>query len=884
MDAIKRFFRKVSLLFNRDRFRAELDEEMAFHRTQTEREYEAHGMSSEAARLASLRRFGNVTHLKERSHEQVRFRFEQVLQDVRFALRQLRKNPGFAATAIGVLALGIGASVALFAFVDAALIKPLPFAGPNQLMSVYETVPSCLLCNVSYQNFLDWRRESHSFAALEAWGYARYTLHEQGSTEMADGARVSDGFFRALGVKPMLGRDFYAGEDRPGSPRTALISYAAWQKRFGGTSDIIGKTTQLDDLPYTVIGVLPQNFHFAVRGESDFWTALNDPDGCQKRRGCHSLFGIARLKEGVSVAAASAEMTAIAAQLEKQYPDSNRGFGAVVRPLSEAVIGQVRPVLLVLLSGAGLLLLIACVNVVSLLLVRSEGRRQEIALREALGASTSRLMGQFVIEGLVLVMAGSIAGLGSALVGIRLLLSLIPPERLEAMPYLEGLGLNARVLAFTAAIAILAAIFFAVAPAFRLKKRDLRGDLAEGSRGAGGRAWKRLGSRLVTVELATAVVLLVGAGLFGKSLYRLLHVDIGFEPERLASVVVSIPKNYTTDARVMALQRALVARVEALPKVKSASIASSTPVRDWDGGVNVAAAGRPLPKERVDVPERDVSAEYLPTLGARLLRGRYFTEAENDPAKPRVVVINETMAKQFFPGEDAVGKELQYVQSKEKVQVIGVIADVKEGQLDTPNRGAMYVPFNQDSWGSFNLVVRTASREQVKDTAALLLTITRAVHEVDKEIPVAGGMSISEMIRTSNAAYLRRTSAWLVGGFAVLALILSVVGLYGVIAYSVAQRTREIGVRMALGASRQSVHTLVLKEAGLLIAIGIALGLISSVTAATLMRKLLFGTAVWDVSTLAGVAALLGAAALVASYIPARRAAGVNPIEALRAE
>jgi macrolide transport system ATP-binding/permease protein len=405
------------------------------------------------------------------------------------------------------------------------------------------------------------------------------------------------------------------------------------------------------------------------------------------------------------------------------------------------------------------------------------------------------------------------------------------------------------------------------------------GDLAEGSRGPAGKAWKRLGSKLVMVELATAVVLLVGAGLLGKSLYLLLQVNTGFTPDHLASVVVSIPKDYSTDAQGMQLESAIQSRVRALPGVKSVAITSSTPVRSWDGGTYIWVSGRPLPKERTDVPERDVSASYLSTIGARLLRGRYFTEAENDPAKPRVVVINETMARLFFPNEDAVGKQLTYVGSKQNVQVIDVVEDIKEGQLDTPNRAAMYVPFNQDSWGAFNLVIRTS-----QEPGALLPTLASAVHEIDKEIPVSNAAILSDDIRDSNSAYLHRTSAWLVGGFAALALVLAVIGLYGVIAYSVAQRTREIGVRMALGAQRASVYRLVLKEAGWLAVIGIVSGLLCSVAAATLMRSLLFGTRAWDVPTLAAVAAVLTVSALLASYIPARRAASVNPVEALRAE
>jgi len=867
-------------LFRRAKVQREIDRELAAHIEMRTEDNRTAGMSLQEARHDALLRFGNRSVMRERATEaDAALWLESLWNDVRYACRQLLRNPGFALTAIVVLALGMGASVAIFAFVDAALIKPLPYSDPARLVSLYETVPSCLLCNVSYQNFRDWQRAARSFRSIDVWGYARYALHSAGGIEPTEGARVSDGFFRTLGVTPMLGRDFYPGEDAPGAPRTMLISYAAWQKHFSGSRDVVGKTIHLDDLNYTIIGVLPREFHFSQRGDAEFWAALNDPDGCQKRRGCHSLFGVARLKDGVTVAAAAAEMTTIAAQLEKQYPESNRGFGAVVRRLSEAEGGQIRPILLVLLSGAGLLLLIAFVNVVSLLLVRSEGRRQEIAVRGALGATTARLMRQFMTEGLVLVAAGTSLGLGTAYSVMRLLLGLIPANRMQAMPYLNGLGFSAPVWAFAVGIAVLAAMLFAVAPALRLRARELRGDLAEGSRGSAGKTWRRLGSKLVMVELATAVVLLVGAGLLGKSLYLLLHVNPGFEPDNLASVLVSVPKSYATDAQVMALERVIESRVGALPGVKSVGISSSTPVRSWDGGTYIMVAGKPMPKERNDVPERDVSAGYLPTLDAKLLRGRYFTEAEDDPAKPRVVVINESMAKQFFPGEDAVGKQLAYAGSKQTVQIIGVVEDIKEGQLDSPNRAAMYVPFNQDSWGSFNVVLRTSL-----SPGALLPSLASSLHEVDAEIPVSEPTTIREAIRDSNAAYLHRASAWLVGGFAGVALLLAVVGLYGVIAYSVSQRTREIGVRMALGAQRGTVYGLVLKQAGWLTVVGIGAGLVCAVALATLMRSLLFGTQAWDAMTLSAVAAVLAVFALLASYIPARRAASVNPVEALRAE
>jgi macrolide transport system ATP-binding/permease protein len=867
-------------MFKRRRKANDFAEEIEVHLELEADALRDEGLGEEEARRRARVEFGSVTAARERFYLRDRaVWFENMMRDLRFAIRQLVKRPSFTVTAVLVLALGMGAGTAIFGFVDAALIRPLPYEAPNQLVSVFETIPSCPLCNVSYQNFRDWQRMAHSFRSLDVWGYARYAVPSGEGLEAADGARVSDGFFRTLGVTPMLGRDFYAGEDKPGAPHTVLLSYGAWQKRFGSDPGAIGKTIQLDDVSYTIIGVLPRSFHFAPRGEAEFWEALNDPTGCDKRRACHGLFGLGRLKDGVTASGASAEMGAIAGQLGKQYPDSNRAFGAVTVPLIESVVGEIRPVLLALFSAAGLLLLIACVNVTGLLLLRSEGRRHEIAVREALGASSSRLMQQFVTEGLLLVLAGSALGLGFAYVALRLLPKMIPAQQMSAMPFLLDMRMNAHVWAFAGGIAVLAAVLFALAPAMRLKRASVRDGLAENARGGAGTAWKRLGSRLVIVELATSVVLLAGAGLLGKSLYQLLHVETGFRADHLSSVAVDVPKSYKTEAQVMALEQLLLSRAQSLPGAESAGITVSKPIRSWDLGTNIVVPESAEPDKRYDVPERDVSAGYLAMLEAKLLRGRYFTEIENDSAKPRIVVINQTLAKELFPGGDAVGKRIAYSGSGDRMLIVGVVEDIKEGQLDTPMRGVMYVPFNQNSWGAFDLVVRSAQAP-----GAMLPMLVNAVHEVDKAISTSDAATMDEVIRDSHAAYLHRTSAWLVGGFAALALILSVVGLYGVVAYSVAQRVKEIGVRMALGAGRSSIYALVMRQAGWLTAVGLVCGLVCSVGASMLIRSLLFGVKFWDVTILVSVTAALGVVSVAASFLPARRAASVNPMEALRAE
>lgn len=870
---------RLRSLFLRAHVEQDLDEELRYHMDRQIDENIAAGMSREEARHAALRSIGGLTQRREECRDMRGLNLiDNLVQDIRFASRQLRKNPGFTSTAILMLALGMCASVAIFAFVDAALIKPLPYRNPEQLVGVFETTEMCPRCNVSYLNFRDWKKSASFFSSLDVWGFSTYLLRTPEGAQPTRGTRVSDGFFRTLGVTPILGRDFYAGEDRPGAPHTVLLSFAAWQNRFGGNRNVVGQAVTLTDISYTIIGVLPRGFQFAPRGPAEFWVALNDPNSCEERRGCHSLFGIARLKDDASAQSALAGMITIAQRLGKQYPDSNRGYGADVVALSEVVSGNIRLILLVLLGGAGLLLLIACMNVSSLLVVRSESRRREIAVRSALGASQARITRQFLTEGLVLVTAGSMLGLALADGTMRLLTALIPADQMDGLPFLQDLGLNVRVLAFAGVIALLAAALFSLTPALHLSFSKMRDGLAEGSRGSAGMLWRRLGSKLVVVELATAVVLLVGAGLLGKSLYHLLHVNIGLQPDHLATLQVTLPDSYVTNDQVSGLERQIVNRIESLPGVEAAGISTSLPLSSWSLATNILVSGRPWNGEHNEVLERNISSGYLRTLGATLLRGRYFTEGEDDASKPSVVLINQTFAKKYFPGEDPIGRRLAYEGSHETMEIIGIVDDIKEGQLDTENRATLYAPFTQGWFRSFMLIVRTLQAEQ-----SLLPVLSATIHQIDPDIATQGATTMRDVIDDSRSAYLHRLSAWLVGGFAVLALMLSIVGLYGVIAYSVSQRTREVGIRMALGADRGSVYQLILQEAVWLTAGGIIAGLGCSVAAAALMRGLLFGVQSWDLPTLAAVAAVLGVAAILASYIPARRAASVNPVEALRA-
>ncbi|HEY2861758.1 MAG TPA: ABC transporter permease [Terracidiphilus sp.] len=877
MKFISRLFTKLSLLFRRNRFRSDLDEEMAFHRAQAEKEFLARGMSAEDARNAAKRQFGNPTRLREQSQEQVGFRAETIAQDVRFAMRQMRKNPGFASVAVLILTLGIASSVAIFAFVDAALIKPLPYKDPQRLVQLFESIPLGPRFHLSYPDYLDWKRMQKSFTSLDVFEPYGFLMKTPDGLRKTDGARVSAGFFRTLGVTPVLGRDFYDGEDAAAPARTVMLSYSAWQKRYGSSASALGQSVILDGDSYTIIGVLPRGFSFAPAEPADYWGILK-PSTC---RGCHGLFGVARLKPGVSFAAGLADVKSIAQQLEKQYPDSNRDQWGFLLPLTEVIVGDIRPILLVVLAGSGLLLLIAGVNVASLLLVRAESRKREIAVRGALGASPIRLVRQFVTEGMLLSLIGCALGVAVAGRAMHMLATLVPKDMMESMPFLQGLGLNARVVGYGCVLALLSGVLLAVTPIVRLRFSDLRGGLSEGGRGAAGLVWRNFGAKLVVVELATAMVLLAGAGLLGKSFYRLLHTDIGMQPDHIALMRVNAPyEKYKDDGRQSALGRQVIAQLASLPGVKSVALTNKLPLEDADWTSGFKIVGRPYHGEHNEVASRMVSPEYLTgILRTQLIAGRYFTD-QDDASHSRVVIVNRAMARQYFPGEDPVGKQITFGGEKDPpILIVGEINDIQEGQLDAAPRGAMYRPFDQDPNNGFVVLARSA-----QDERSILSAMQSALRGIDSSMAIYDPMTMDEKIHDAPSTYLHRSSAWLVGGFAVMALLLGVVGLYGVIAYSVSQRTREIGVRMALGAARASVYRLVLREAGKLIAIGVAAGLAASIGAAVLMRKLLFGVAAWDVPTLLGVAALLAASALLASYLPARRAASVSPAEALRTE
>ncbi len=871
--------RWLELLFARRRRYNELSQSIQEHLEEKIADLMDRGMTREEAERTARREFGNVTLIEQRSREVWQWpTLESILADLRFGLRQFRKAPGFAVTAILVVALGIAASVTIFTFVNAALLKPLPYQDPSRLVAVFEQTSTCSECNFSYPDYQDWKSGNTVFRSFEIWEFDHYLWRSSAGVESLRAGRVSGGFFQTLGVTPVLGRLFTAADDTPAAARAVVLPYGTWKRLFGGRADIVGQSITLDNNAYTVIGVLPRDFQFAPRA-AELWVTIRDLGVCETDRACRPFTGLARLKDGVAVSTALANTSTIASQLQKQYPQSNQGQGALVMPLSDSITGEIRPILLILLAGSVVLLLIACVNIASLLLVRAEIRRREMAVRGALGASFARLTRQLVMEAALLVAVSVSVGVAAAWGAVDLLAALIPERVLRGMPFFQTIGVDHRVLLFAAAVSLVALAVCTAAPMSRLSITDLNAGLANGARSSSG-MWRRFGSNLVVVELTLAIVLLAAAGLLGKSFYRILHVDLNFNPAHLATLEIDANTGYDTPARQLALSRGIMEAVSAVPGVQSAGIVSQLPVCNCVGAVPYRVLGRPWSGTQQVAGSSTVSSDYIATLQARLLSGRFFSETD-DASHPPVVLINRTMAQQFFHGEDPIGQTIgdEDLSPSSLHQVIGVVDDIRESALDDPLGPVVYFPVNQNPDNGFFLVVRTA-----QDPTTALPVLVAAIHRLDRGIGVRNEFTMIEHIHDSQASYLHSSAAWFVGGFAVCALLLGVVGLYGVIAYSVSQRTREIGVRMALGAQRSSIGRLILGEAAYLVLIGLVFGIAASFFIGRLLRSLLFGVSSWDLSVLTGVSATLAVATLIAAWIPARRAATIDPMEALRNE
>jgi predicted permease len=805
-----------------------------------------------------------------------------LLQDFQYGVRVLLRRPGFSIMAALVLTLAIGANVTIFTFIDAALLRPLPYRDPAQLVKVWDARQSEISSRfeASYPDYVDWRQQNEAFSSLAAYnGGGNGILAGADGPQMVPVGSVSDNFFQTLGVSPVLGRVFQNGEDLASSPRYAVLSYGFWQRQYGGRRNVVGQSLTLNSTPRTIVGVLPKNFHFSPMGDVDVYLTLHATGGLQTRRNLHWLHPVGRLKPGVTLDQAQVMMNALAANLEKQYPDSNKELRTVVVPLSELITGQVKPILMVLLAAVGLLLLIACANIANLLLARSATRTKEFAIRSALGARRWRVIRQLMVEGALLAVLGTAAGILLAIVATRGMIYTLPPQMLRSVPYFRSASIDPRILLFAAGMGFLTSLLFSLPPALGLS-RPLNNALKEGGQLSIVSSWRKAGSLLVVAEVAISAVLLAGSGLLLKSLYRLLNVDPGFRVSRLTTFYVFPDSNrYDEDAQANILHDKLVDALHAVPGVSAVGVTSKPPIV---GGTTslFRVVGAPLTPLPYEANSRDIDPGYFSTLQATLEAGRNFDERDSAGA-PQVVIINQTLAKIVFGTEDPVGKQIVFTYSPQEKprQVVGVVSDVHEGELNVEDKPAIYAPFAQGPDNIFAIVVRSDV-----DQATLRPDLEQAVHQIDPGIVLFQMQSMEDLIAQSPAAVMHRYPAWLVSVFAVSALLLGVVGLYGVVAYSVSQRTREIGVRMALGAPRGSVLWLILRNGMRLAAIGIAAGVAGAVLAGYSLRSVLFGVKPWDVATLAIVALILATISVLASYVPARRAARMDPVRALRYE
>ena len=806
-----------------------------------------------------------------------------LLQDVRFGVRVLTRRPAFTIVAVLVLTLAIGANVTIFTLVDAALLRPLPYSHPEQLVKIWDTRHSEVASRfeASYPDYLDWKQQNQAFTSLAAYNRAGDAiLSEASGPVMIPVARVSDNFFQTLGVTPAIGRAFRDGEEAASAPKYVVLSYGFWQRRFGGKQDVIGQSLTLNGAPRTIIGVLPRSFHFAPAGEAELYVTFHATGGSLTRRNLHWLHPFGRLKPGVSLEQAQSLMNTLAANLEKQYPESNKELRTALVPLSELITGQIKPILTVLLAAVGMLLLIACANIANLLLARSATRAREFAIRSALGAQRWRVMRQLMIEGAVLVSVGTLAGTAFAVVATRWMIHALPAQMLQDMPYLRDAAVEPRTLLFAALLALLTALLFSLPPALRLSSPAVSNSLKVGGQLSAASSWKKVGASLVVVEVAISAVLLVGSGLLLKSLYRILNVNAGFTVNSLTTFY-AFPdsKRYNEDPQAILLHNKIMDALMAVPGISSAGVTSTPPVVGGNTS-NIRVVGAPLTPLPHEANSRTIDPGYFPTLQARLKAGRYFTEGDNANA-PKVVILNETLAKIAFGNEDPVGKQIVFTYSptEKPREVVGVVSDVHEGELDNENKPAIYTPFAQGPDSIFAVVVRSDL-----DPAVLRSALEKAVHSVDPGIVLYQMQTMQDLIAQSPVAVLHRYPAWLVSLFATSALLLGVVGLYGIVSYSVSQRTREIGVRMALGAPRSNVLGLVLGNGARLAAVGIVSGLAAAVVAGYFLRSVLFGVQPWDLATLMIVAAVLSSISMLASYIPARRASRLDPVRALHYE
>jgi predicted permease len=812
--------------------------------------------------------------------------------DVRYALRSLAHNPGFTSVAVLALALGIGANTAIFSVVNGVLLQPLPYHDPARLVQLSERSPDFNTMSVAYPNFKDWREQSHSFSSMAAIRWEDYDVTGEGRPEHLSGRMVSAEFFRVLGIHPVLGRDFDVKEDRPGTTPVVMISAGLWNRRFGGDPGVIGRKLKLNDEEYTIVAVLPVDFQY--EGKYDVFTLMGQWDHVLARsREMHpGIYVVGRLKPGIEQSRAQSEMTAIAARLAEAYPKSNGKHGINVRPLTGVIVGDVAPTLLVLLGAVAFVLLIACANVANLLLARSTGRRKEMAIRSAMGASRGRVILQLLTESMVLSLAGGAAGLGVATWGSRAVVAAVP----GGLPRMENIGVDGWVLAFTLGVSLLTGLLFGLAPALQSSVTQVHETLKEGSRGSTAGP-HRLRTLLVISEVSAALVLLVGAGLMLRTMQQLNSIRPGFDPTRVVTFSMGLsPADTTSSDRILQTFDRTLAAIRAIPGVSNASLSTLIPLAGNDDEMPFYVTGRPRPTSQGDMNWAllySTGPDYLKAMKIPLLRGRFLVPEDSRRAAP-VAVIDEVLAHSIFPNEDPIGKSIAVPdmgpefgsELSRPMEIVGIVGHVNHWGLDTDAgakvRNELYLPISQipepfmkqvASGSSF--VVRAGT-----DPLAIVPTIRRAMAGMGNGQPVYSVRSMDEIVSASIAG--RRFSMLLLGIFAALALALAAVGIYGVISYAVAQRTHEIGIRMALGANPGNVLRAIVSQSMMPVLMGVGIGLAASFALTRLMAKMLYGVKASDPATFCTVALILSAVALAASIVPARRATRIDPTVALR--
>ena len=891
MKILRSFFRRLSSLFHRSQHERELHAELASHLQLHIDDNLRAGLSPDEARRAALLQLGGLEQTKERVRDQRSLPFlETLFHDLRYALRMLRHNPGFTTAAVLVLALGIGANTALFSIINGVLLRPLPYPQPQQLVTIRESKPNFATGSVSLPHFLDWQKDNRTFATMAAMrGGRSLVLTGLGDAEQLNCVMLTSGFFEQLGVQPVIGRTFTLDDDKIGAAPTVLLAARLWKRKFASAPAILGKTLTLDGKAFTVIGVAPPNFDLLGRfRNTDIFIPIgqwNNPILMTRSAGL-GISAIGRLKPGVTIEEARADMLRVTQNLSAAYPDTDKNIGAALIPFRKWNLGAIQSSLFILFGAVAFVLLIACVNVANLLLARSNTRSHEFAIRSALGAAQSRIVRQLLVESVLIASIGGAVGLLLAAFSTQAILHSLP----TTLPRSAEVSIDTRVFLFALLLSLAAGVFFGLAPALKIARRDPQETLQEGGRGQSGQR-HRLQGALVAAEISLALVLLIGAGLMIRTLAALHNVDPGFDTAHVLTFGLSLPPNAmnTDAATVRANFRSVQQKLEAAPGVQSVAYSWGALPLGYDDEWLFWIDGRPKPASKSEMNwtiDYVVGPGYFNTLRIPLQSGRFFTDQDHEHA-PHVAVVDDVFAKKFFPNANPIGQRLHLNESDETTEIIGIVSHINQWGLDSDDtqelRAQLYVPFMQLpdkdmalAGSGIGVVARSDHPAQIFDS------IRQVSRQISADQVVYGAQTMDEFIADSLAD--RRFSMILLGLFAALAVLLSTIGIYGVISYIVGQRTREIGIRVALGASHADVLRTVLVQGAKMTALGILVGLALSIAVARLLSTLLFGVTSTDPLTLFAVAALLAAVSLAATYIPARRAAQLDPTTALRHE